>query len=179
MALRPGGMQALAALIMAAVVAAVIALSAPADTPVAGRLAIVGVGVVAVALGIGSARMVGFATLPVLAGALLASAAVDGIAWVQSIVLGCLWYIAVELAWDSIERRDGAQRSPALNQRRVHEVVTVVTVSLAVTIPGFVASDLAPQRTLLVQAPLVVGLLTAMVLAIRQLTTARGAATLR
>ena len=168
--LRPGRLQAAAAVVLAAVTAAVIAgVSTRADF--AGRLAIVGVVFFAIALALGSARFVGIATVPVLGSAMVAAGGADDPAWVRSIVVGCLWYLAVELAWDSIERRDGGERSSALVHRRVHEVATVVTLSLVVTIAGFAASGVAPQRMLLTQGPIVVGLIAALGLAARHVAT--------
>ena len=167
--LRPGRFQAVAAVVLAAATAAVIAAPTSARADFGGRLAMVGVVAFVIALAVGSARAVGLATVPVLGSALIATSGADDPDWVRSIVVGCLWYVAVELAWDSIERRDGGERTSALVHRRVHEVATVVTLSLIVTISGFLASGVAPPRTLLTQGPIVVGLLAAIGLTSRHL----------
>ena len=96
---------------------------------VAGRLALAGLILFGLTLALGSARLVGLATLPMLGAALVAA---DGRASIGSIVVGCLWYVTLELAWDSIERRDGGERTAAYAHRRVFEVTTVVTLTLAV-----------------------------------------------
>lgn len=172
--LREGGRQTVAALGLAGVTAGVVAASSWAQSEIAGRLAIVGVALFAIALVLGSPRLVGLATLPVLGGALIASAAAAEPAWVRSIVLGCLWYVAAELAWDAIERRDGTERSSALDNRRTYEVATVVMLSLTITTVGFLVSFLAPARTMLVVGLVVLGLLAALRLATRHLADAQG-----
>jgi hypothetical protein len=160
--LRGGRLQTGAALGLAGLTVGVIAASSSSQTEIAGRFAIVGAVLFAVALALGSPRFVGLATLPVLGGALMASAAAPEPAWVRSIVLGSLWYVAVEVAWDAIERRDGAERSVALDHRRTHEVATVMMLSLVTTTAGFLLSFLAPTRSLLVVGLVILGLLVAL-----------------
>lgn len=172
--LRAGWVQTVAALVLAAVTATLIAVSTSSLSGVAGRLAIASVVVFAVATLLGSARVVGLTTVPVLGAALMASATTEEPAWVRSMVLGCIWYVAVELAWDSIERRDGGHRSSALDHRRAFEVATVVVISLAVTSAGFAASTLAPQRTLFAQAAMVLVVLAALGFAIRHVDATAG-----
>jgi len=168
--LSSGWLQAIAALVLAAATAAVVAVSAWSDAEVAARLAIAGVALFAMALEIGSARVVGASTVLVLGGALFASGAAGDPAWVRSMVLGLLWYVAVELAWDAIERRDRSERSSAYNHRRAYEVATVVVVALVVTAIGFAGSTLAPARTLFAQGVIVVGVFVALAFAIRHIT---------
>ena len=132
-------------------------------------MAITGVVLFAIALVVGSPRFVGLATVPVLGGALIASALGAEPAWLRSIVLGCVWYVAVELAWEAIERRDGAQRSIAFDNRRSNEIATVVLLSLAATTAGVAFSFLAPARTIIAVGMVFVVLLTAMSWATRRL----------
>ena len=117
--LKDGLLQTGTALALAGATAGVIASSSWTRTEVAGRLAITGVVLFAIALVVGSPRFVGLATVPVLGGALIASALGAEPAWLRSIVLGCVWYVAVELAWEAIERRDGAQTLDRLRQSPV------------------------------------------------------------
>jgi len=171
--LNAGRWQAAVALGMAGAVATVIAYSSPSKTEIASRLAILGVALFAVAVTLGSARLVGVATLPVLAAALVSSVAAAEPAWVRSIVLGIAWYTAVELAWDAIERRDGVERSRAFNDRRIDEVTTVVILALVITTAGFLLSFLAPVRTVLVAGLVVICLLAGLRLATRRLGTSK------
>ncbi len=164
---RDGGTQGLAAVAAAITTAAVVATSASSDDELAGRLAIVGAVVFVIALALGSARLVGAASLPVLGSALASSAGAGDPAWVRSIVLGCLWYVAVELAWASIECRDGAQRGTALDIRRINEVASIVVISLAVTMSAYAASSFDVSRTLARQVLLIVAVIAALGLAIR------------
>jgi len=168
--LRPGTGQAVASFATATATAVSITLSATDHRDVAGRLAVSGVILFAFTLAVGSARLVGLATLPVFGAALVAA---GGRASVGSIVVGCLWYVALELAWDSIERRDGGERTAAFVHRRVHEVATVVTLALVVTIAGFAATDAAPERSLFTQGPIIVGLLIALGLVTRSFARRR------
>ena len=117
--LKDGLLQTGTALVLAGATAGVIASSSWTRTEIAGRLAITGVVLFAIALVVGSPRFVGLATVPVLVGALIASALAAEPAWLRSIVLGSVWYVAVELAWEAIERRDGAERSIAFDQSPV------------------------------------------------------------
>ncbi len=165
--LAGGRMQSVAALGLAGVIAGIITVSSRGQAEIAGQLAAFGLIVVAFALALGSARLVGVATLPMLGAALIASAAADEPAWARSIVLGILWYVTAELAWDAIERRDGVTRSSAFNNRRIDEGAIVVTLSLAITAAGLLASSFAPVRTVLTVGPVIVGLLAALVLATR------------
>jgi len=164
-----GRLQAGVALGLAGVIATVIAVSSSSETEIAGRLAFFGVALFAIAVALGSARLVGIATLPVLGAALVASVAAAEPAWVGSIVVGIVWYMAVELAWDAIERRDSVERSSAFNDRRIDEVTTIVTLALVVTTAGFLLSFLAPVRTVLVAGLVIICLLAGLRLATRRL----------
>ena len=163
--LREGRLQTAAALVVALAIVGVVAVPTWTESQTPGRMAIFGFGLFALALSVGSARLVGVATLPIFAAALIASAGADDPAWVRSIVLGVLWYIAAELAWEGIERRDGARRSSAFNDRRIDEATTVLAVSLAVATAAFLTSFLAPVRTDLAVGVVIVGLIAALNLA--------------
>ncbi len=170
--LQEGRLQAGAALGLAAITAGVVTASSWPDSQLAGRTAILGVTILLVALVLGSARLVGISTLPILGGAIMASRATE-LSWARMIVVGCLWYIAAELAWDAIERRDGAGRSKALENRRVHEIATVVALALAITTAGYLTAFLAPARTLVAEGLGVLGVVAVIGLAIRRLNESR------
>lgn len=139
-----------------------------------GRLALVGVALFVTGLALGRAGIVGLASLPVLGGALAGLADGAETDWVRSIVLGCLWYLAVELAWEAIERRDGADRTEAFNARRIEETTTVVTISLLITVAGALLSFLAPARTVLAVALVIGWFLAALRLATLRLRRSDG-----
>lgn len=167
--LREGRLQTAAALVVALAIVGVIAVPSWTESQTAGRMAIFGFGLFAFALAVGSARLVGVATLPIFAAALIVSAGADDPVWVRSIVLGVLWYLAAELAWEGIERRDGATRSSAFNDRRIDEATTVLVLTLAITTAAFLTSFLTPVRTVLAVGLIIVGLITALNLANRHL----------
>ena len=161
--------QAFASIIVAGIVATTISVSSRSD-PIAPRLAILSFVVFCLALAVGSSRIVGLASFGVLGSALIASALTETSTWVESIVLGCLWYVAVELAWDSISRRDGAVRSVAYNLRRVQALSSVVVLCLGVAWIAFAATALGPSRTLLGRAAFLLAALGALAFAIRHIT---------
>ena len=168
--LRDGRLQTGAALVVAMAIVGVVAVPTWTESQTAGRMAILGFGLFALALAVGSAQLVGITTLPIFGAALIASAGADEPAWIRSIVLGVLWYLAAELAWEGIERRDGVARSSAFNDRRIDEATTVLVLSLAITSVAFLISFLAPVRTVLAVGLVIVGLVTALILANRHLS---------
>lgn len=143
-----GGLaQGLTSVLAAATVIGSILTSSWSD-PIAPRLSILSFAIFCVALALGSSRIVGLTSFGVLGSALIASALSESSTWIESIFIGCLWYVAVELAWDSIDRRDGAVRSVSYNMRRVQELSSVVVVCLGVAWIAFAATELGPSRTL-------------------------------
>ncbi len=164
-----GWMQTVASLLVGAAVAAIVAVSAWSNVEIAGRLAIIAVVILALALVVGSAWLVGAASIPLLAAALISSGSQSEPAWIQTLLVGCLWYVALELAWDAIDRRAGGPLDGLVARVRIHEVSTVVVVAFGVGVVGLVATEVAPDRDLIAQAPILVGLLLALGAAIRHL----------
>lgn len=157
--------QGFTSILAAAAVIATISASSWSD-PIAPRLSILSFAIFCVALTVGSSRIVGLTSLGVLGSALIASALAETSTWVESIFIGCLWYVAVELAWDSIDRRDGAVRSVAYNLRRVQELSSVVVICLGVTWIAFALTALGPSRTLVGRGVLLLLALAALAVAI-------------
>ena len=168
LSLRSGSTQALAAISVAVLTAALIAIPTWDQNPSTGRFAFLGVLVFCLALAIGSSRTVGVASLPILSSAFITSATSAQTEWIQSIVVGCLWYLAVELAWESIGRRTSAQRSVAASLRRINEVSTVVVVALALTVVAFAGATFDATRTINRQIVVIAALTLALWIAVRQ-----------
>jgi hypothetical protein len=101
---------------------------------------------------IGSERLVASSAVPVLAGLLLADSGQGQVAWAESLVVGCVWFVAVETALGSVEGRGGLTRDPSVITRRVVEVATVVALATAVGLVGLAVGSFAPERSLLVRA---------------------------
>jgi hypothetical protein len=173
--LAEGRLQTGVAVGLAALTGAVITVSTWADRVAGGRLALVGVALFAAGLALGRPRLVGVASLPVLGGALVAVAGGAETNWVGAIVLGGLWYLAVELAWEAIERRDGAERTSAYDAQRIDEITTVVALSCLITAAGALLSFLAPVRTVVVVGLVAAGLMAALRLATLRLRSGPGA----
>lgn len=154
-----GGLQAAASVGLAATVVTLIAVTAPASLPAAVRLAVAGLVLLAIGLVVGSRSLISLSALPILGAALASSGATEQTNWVRSALVGSLWFIASELAWEAIDRRDGALRPPDVVARRAFEVATVVALALGATTVGFAAVRVAPTRTIgTVGAVVVIGL---------------------
>jgi hypothetical protein len=164
--LSDGAVQGAGALLVATAVGATVVISSWGEDVIAGRLALVGVLLFSITLGIGSARMVGATSIPVLGSALIASATADATSWPQSILIGIGWYVAMELAWDSIERRRGSQRSSELDVRRIQEVSSVVVLSLAVTVTAYLIAGFRIERSLLGQIIVIGAVISALAFAL-------------
>jgi hypothetical protein len=164
--IRPGLAQAAGSVGFAGLTFGLVVVSASDRSALVAQLA----GVAIVLLGLGlvmqSALMAGAATIPMLGAGLLGA----GASSVRTLLVGCLWYLTVELAWDAIERNDGATRTAAANARRVQECSTVLGSAAVIGLVGTVAAPLAPDRTLIIQAVLILGFLCGLVIAARNLT---------
>ncbi len=167
---RAGWPLSLAALAAAALTALLIGLWAVNIEWLAIRLGVAGAVVLAAGLLVGSSGLVGLATLPALAGAVIGLDRPEGHAWGRALLLAVLWYVAVELAWAAIERRDGTRRTPAVDRLRVQEVATVVTVVVVVGVAGSLLTTVAPVRTVPVRGLAVLAVLAGVVAIGRHLT---------
>lgn len=134
----------------------------------------IGLAVFVVAVLTGSRFAVGGAILVALIGAVIEIGTVPVQRWERSLIIAGVWYVAAELAWDSMERRDGRARRLGVTLERLREVGTVLAVSLGATIAAVALVGAAPPRTLLVLAAAVGGLALALILATRHLTAAGG-----
>lgn len=145
--LQRGWSFSVASVLSASAAAGVIASSTWRESQTAGRLAITAVVLLAVALAVGSGRLVAFTSLPLLGAGLITVVGVTGTLWVRALVVGVLWYLSAELGWEAIERRDGVRRTREFNSRRLDEVSYVVLMSMGVTGLAFALSAVAPLRT--------------------------------
>jgi len=148
------------------------ATTSEADTAVAPLLLIAGAMHVYF-LVVGSVRMVAASSAPVLASFVLESGFGDEPSWIRSIVLGCWWFVAMELSWEAVERRNGARHTRAASMRRVQDVVTVVAITLAVGLIAASATSFAPVRSVAVQALVLAGVLAGFVWVVRHVVAGR------
>jgi len=133
------------------------------------QLVMFGLAVFAFSTGLGSSLGIGLATVPMLGAAVVQIAAVPEQSWLRAIAIGGLLYCGTELAWESIECRDGHQRSTAVTVQRFQEMAIVVVGALAITGLSLLVVERAPQRTLLIQVLIVGTAALALVFTIRQL----------
>jgi len=123
-------------------------------------LVVTGVALFTGLLFVGSARWVGVASAPMIGAIVLEAGFADEPSWIRSIVAGCVWYLALECAWEAIERRDGARSTGAAERQRLRELLAVVALSLGVGLVSAAATVVAPLRSVLLQA-LAIGALLA------------------
>ena len=148
------------------------AIVAPAEHP---RLAasLVGLGLVTLALAVvaRSERFTALASAPILGAAVVHTQFADEAVALWALGVGCGWYVTSELAWESIGRRAACRFEAITVRHRAQEIVTVVAVSLLVATITLAASNLAPSRTVLGEALVIVVVLAGGATAVRRLTT--------
>ncbi len=164
-----GRPQALAAIATAVLAGWVTVATTTQFTDSTTRFVGFGLVIFALALILGSRFAIGGAVLVALVGAVIEIGTVPVQRWERSLAIACLWYLAAELAWDSMERRDGRQRSVAVDLERVRELATVIVATLVVTVVAAALVDAAPPRTLVVLAVTVGVMATGLVVATRHL----------
>jgi hypothetical protein len=171
--LRPGWLPGLGAVALASITGAITVADAGAapSWPVSVGVG-VGIGLLVVGLMLGSERVVGIASIPMLVGAAESLAPHVGEASLRPLIIGCLWFVSLELAWSSIERRDGVARPAAVDRQRVYEVSMVVVVTILVGLAATLVLPLAPTRTLLVRGVILGLVLAVMAEAVRRLRLA-------
>jgi hypothetical protein len=157
------------ALLVVVATAGVIAASSWEQSQSPGRLAIGGVVCFVIALILGSGRLVALTSLLILPAGLMTFVGDDARAWVRGVAIGVLWYVAAELAWDAIERRDGVRRTAAYGNRRIDEASKVVLLSLVIAAAAVMLSGMAPPRTVFVFAIVLGGLAAALAAATREI----------
>ena len=159
--LRPGRGPAIGAIATAAGASGLLMAASPLSTEIGGRLALAGLCVFALSLAVGSPRAVGLSTL-VMLGATLASTTSTDRVWLVSAAVGTAWYIAVELAWHSIDRRTWVWADTVAVRRRIGDVATVAFVAALMSGVGLALAGAAPDRTVWVQALMLVAVLAAL-----------------
>ena len=163
----------IAAAVMAIATGLAIIATASEAKPAVVPLVVVGLILLMIFLVVGSARWIGSASLPMLGTIMLEAGFGDGPSWIRSIVIGCLWFATLEMSWDSIERRSGAKHTQAATARRLQEVATVISLALVIGLVASAATSFAPDRSVLLQALVLGGLLAAFVVLIRQAAVGR------
>lgn len=134
------------------------------------RLAWLAVLIFAGAAAIGSERLVASSAIPVLVGLLLTDNGQGQAASVEALVVGCIWFIAVETALASIEGRGGLTPDPSVITRRVTELTTVIALATAVGLIALSVESFAPERSLLLRAAVALVVLVVLFSAARHLS---------
>ena len=118
-----------------------------------------------------SDRLIAVATVPLLAAAVIHVQFSDEAVALWALGVGCGWYLATELGWEAIARRVACRFEPDIARRRAQDVVTVLAISCLIATVSLAASNLAPRRTVLVEALLIVMVIGGGATALRRLTT--------
>ena len=140
---------------LCASLAGIVALDMTADAQTQSLIrlfCLLGVSLQLVALVLGLTWAVGGSLIPLLFAAGLGAAGGDATPTLMWAVVGCCWFISVELAWEAIDRRDGIPRAPSVSRARVRDVAIVVGLALATTFVAVLGSAAPPVRTLPLQA---------------------------
>ncbi|MGF1600040.1 MAG: hypothetical protein ACFCVK_24550 [Acidimicrobiales bacterium] len=116
------------------------------------RIGVVAVSLLAIGVAVGSERLAATAVVPGLAGLVIGAGSPDRVAGVAALTIGCGWFLALELALASIERRSGAVPTAAARAVRRREVATVLVVALVVGGTGMALATTVPERSLTVRA---------------------------
>lgn len=170
MTLRPGlGASVLACLLVAA--AGLLMTVTATELPGLIRGLMVAAALVhAAVVFVGSSRLVATSVVFMLVAVTVESSVSEDPLWLRSIAVGLLWYVALEVSWHALSRRDGTVYTPAAITRRVHDVTIVVGLSLVVGLFAVIAATIAPGRSLALQALVLGGVLAALATVARQLT---------
>lgn len=174
--LRPGWPAAVAGALLAT--GAALWLTSTAETTLwfTYRATVAGLVLFGLGLVFGSERLVGLAAIPVLTAAVLSTPDTD-IDLGRALIIGCLWYISTELAWESIGWRSDTILTLAITTQRIREVATVVIIAIVIGLAGIGLATQAPSRTLLLRAFAVASVVIALAVALVQLNRTRSAPT--
>lgn len=118
---------------------------------------------------IGSPRLVIGSSTFVLAAVIAEGLKSDDPLWVQSLVVGLLWYVAMEVSWHALECRNGTIYTRRAVAYRVQEVAGVAGLTLALGLVAIVFVAGAPGRSVALQALALAGVLGALAFVGRQL----------
>lgn len=165
--IRPGAGVTAMALALGVATAVLIRHTATEALVAVTPLVVSGVVLLSLFVLVGSTRWVGVASAPMVGAVMLEAGFADEPSWIRSIVLGCLWYLAMECAWEAIDRRDGARHSRPATLHRLREVVGVVALALTLGLVAAAATTVAPLRSVFLQALAVGALLATFVLLLR------------
>lgn len=125
--------------------------------------------VLAVALLFGLRSVIGVSAVPVLGAIITESAMSDQSLSIRSLVIGCLWFLVVEMGYEALDRRDGSLRASTATLRRVYEVGAVIVVALVVGLVSLLAATLALPRDLVLQTVALVFVLAGLTIVTRHL----------
>lgn len=170
--MRLGRAQALLAITTAGLAGWITVATTSRFADSAARLAGIGLFVFVASVVTGSRSAVGAGVFCALVGAVVEIGTVPVQRWERALLIAGLWYVAAELAWDSMERRDGRERPPAVTLLRFREMGTVLVISLLATVVAVSFVGAAPSRTLLVMAVTLGVVALALIAATRRLHTA-------
>ena len=140
---------------VAATVAGVVLLLGTVDDRLTSLVLLFGILGIAMQLGslvLGLPWFVGASFAPLLFACGLAAASSDAKPAFVWVVVGCLWFVAAELAWEAIDRRDGLVRPRPVAIARFRDVAIVLALALGTGFMAVLGSGAPPVRSLPLQA---------------------------
>lgn len=169
MTVRAGLGASVLSWLLVAATAAYVAITATEQPRVVATLMVAAFVTHAVVIFVGSPRLVISSSVFVLAAVTVEALGSDEPLWIRSIIVGLLWYVAMEVSWHALERRDGTIFTRAAVAHRVQEVAGVVALTLALGLVAIVLATAAPGRSVALQAMVLGGVLAAVAALARQL----------
>lgn len=169
MTVRSGVGASILAILLVVLAAVLMTITATELPRLIRGLMVAAVLVHAVVIFLGSSRLVATSSVFMLVAVTLEPAMSDDPSWVRSIAVGLIWYIAMEVSWHALDRRDGTIYTSAALARRVQDVTVVVGLSLVVGLVAIAAATFAPGRSVGLQALVLGAVLAALAVVVRQL----------
>lgn len=167
--MRRGLIETALTLLLGSVTVAVVWLTATEVVRLTVTLAVVALIVLALAVLFGLRSVIGVSAVPVFGAIIAESAISDQSLSVRSLVIGCLWFLVVEMGYEALDRRDGSLRSSTATLRRLYEVGTVVVVALGVGLVSLMVATFGLPRDLVLQTVALVLVLAGLTMVTRHL----------
>lgn len=169
MTLRPGLGASLLSWMLVAVTATLVAATATELQGIVLRLMVAAVVMHTVVIFVGSPRLVIGSSVFILVAVTVEALESSEPLWIRSILIGLLWYVAMEVSWHALDRRTGTIYSRAALVRQVQHVAGVVALTLVLGLVAIVLATAAPGRSVALQAAVLGAMLVVLTAVARQL----------
>lgn len=171
MTLRPGFGASALSVVLVAVTAIFMATTATELQALISGLMVAAVISHTALIFIGSPRLVIGSSAFVLIAVTVEALVSDDPFWVRSLVVGLLWYVAMEVSWHALDSRDGTTFTRKALAHRAQEVAGVVALTLVLGVVAIILATGAPARSVALQSVVLAGVLAGLAYVAGQLTS--------